>query len=189
MLFCGEWELQQVPTQMSLTVCSHPGIHSKSCVQKIKISYYTSLIYSGEVAWILQMVFWASQFKKNLRNWRVRRIPSWQGSGTNTTNSRGWRRWTGLVWQWGGQAAWKGRHKDDGAKLFWTMANGEMQDHKLPPERFRAIVLTRRTAQHWDSAPREGPEPLPREHCRTWSGLTWPRLRNHPAHNGNLRLP
>ena len=25
----------------------------------------------------------------------------------------------------------KGRHKDDGAKLFWVMANGKTQDHKL----------------------------------------------------------
>lgn len=92
---CAKWELQQGPNWMSLTVCSHPGIHSKSCVQKIKISYYAFLFSSSEVC------RWSFEPHSSRKNWRVRRLPSWQGSVANTTDSRGWRRWTGLVW--GGQ--------------------------------------------------------------------------------------
>lgn len=71
---CAKWELQQVPNWMSLTVCSHPGIHTKSCVQKIKISNDSLLINSSEVSWILQMTFWASQFKKKLESKKVTKL-------------------------------------------------------------------------------------------------------------------
>lgn len=65
----------------------------------------------------------------------------------------------------------KGEIKNDRAKLFWVIANGETQDHKVLL-RGSEPLFTRRTAQHWDRESREGAGPLPKEHCRPWAGLS-----------------
>jgi len=49
--------------------------------------------------------------QKNLRNWRGRRLPSWQEPGTQASYRKGWRRGTGLVCQRGGQTTWRGDRK------------------------------------------------------------------------------